>query len=142
MTIRQFATHLKTAIINWWGNDPFTQSAAVAYYTIFSFPALMILYFAVASIFVDQDQLQLQTFQFLNEKFGANAAENFGDIIEKSAPKETNLWAFAIGGFTLLFAGLRLFMQFQKALNHIWETDETELKGIKPLWCVVPFPLG
>lgn len=133
MTIARCASHLKTSIINWWGRDPFTQSAAVAYYTIFSFPALMILYFATASIFVEQDQLQLQTDLYLSETFGANAAAQFGDIIENTAPKETDLWAFVIGGATLLFAGLKLFMQFQKALNHIWETDQTRLKGIKAI---------
>jgi len=133
MTMRQFALCLRDAVVNWWKRDPFTQSAAIAYYTIFSFPALMILYFASASLFIEQDQLQAQTYTFLSDKFGENSASQFKDIIKNSAPDQTSLWAFLIGGATLLFAGLKLFMQFQKALNHIWGISEKFAKGFKAL---------
>ena len=133
LTWREFRTCLKEAVVSWWKRDPFTQSAAVAYYTIFSFPALMILYFASASLFVEQDQLQMQAYGFLSEKFGEASAGQFEQIISNTAPKQSNLSAFAIGGVTLLFAGLKLFMQFQKALNHIWGVDKSAIKGVKAL---------
>lgn len=120
----------KTTVMSWWDNDPFTQSAAVAYYTIFSFPALMILYFACASIFVEEQTLQIQTYDFLAATFGESSAEQFSSIVDNTAPEDTSLLAFIIGGTTLLFAGLRLFLQFQKALNHIWGVREDAKGGI------------
>lgn len=118
--MKQTFHHLKRAVQSWWAHDPFTQSAAVAYYTIFSFPALLILYFASASLFVEKEELHGQTNAFLSQTFGAASAEQFGNIIQNTAPNDTSNIAFVIGGCTLLYAGLRLFLQFQKALNNIW----------------------
>ncbi len=119
--------HLKTTFVSWWKRDPFTQSAAVAYYTIFSFPALMILYFATASMFVERQALQQDAYAFLSERFGQDSAGQFRSIIENTAPQDTSIWAFVVGGATLLYAGLRLFLQFQKALNYIWQVDESSV---------------
>ncbi|MFP4098413.1 MAG: YihY/virulence factor BrkB family protein [Alphaproteobacteria bacterium] len=123
----------KTAVSNWWKRDPFTQSAAVAYYTIFSFPALIILYFATASAFLDEAQLQQQVFGYLQKSFGEDAASRFQTIIQQTAPQETGFWPFAIAGSILVYAALRLFIQLQKALNYIWDVDDNQLSGFKGL---------
>ena len=126
-------TIFKKALTHWWQDDPFTQSAAVAYYTIFSFPAVIILYFAIASLFLKEAQLQQQVFGYLQEMFGKNAAYTFQTIIEHSAPKETSFWPFALAGSILVYAALRLFLQLQKALNTIWEVNESQLSGFRTL---------
>ena len=130
---RRIFMHLKITVTRWWDNDPFTQAAAVAYYTIFSFPALIILYLASASLFLQQDDLQAQTNSFLSEKFGASAAEQFSTIIQNTAPEHTSTLAFVIGGITLLLAALKLFMQLQKALNHVWGLPEVPSGSIATL---------
>ncbi len=135
MIIKEYAKTAWVAINNWWERDPFTQSAAVAYYTIFSFPALMILYFAAASVFVEEHTLKYQTYQFLAQKFGEASASQFREIIERSAPAETSIGAVILGGCVLLYAGLRLFMQLQKALNYIWQVDDKSVSNLrKILW--------
>lgn len=123
----------KKAISNWWEDDPFTQSAAVAYYTIFSFPALIILYFAITSTFLDEAQLQQQVFGYLQKNFGEDAADRFQTIIQQTAPQETGFWPFAVAGSILIYAALRLFIQLQKALNYIWEVDDSQLSAVKGL---------
>ena len=124
---------LKHAVISWWRNDPFTQSAAVAYYTIFSFPALVILYFALASFFLQESELQQQVFGALEGHFGKQATTTFQQIIEATAPEQTGFWPFALAGSILVYAALRLFMQLQKALNYIWRVDESRTTGFKTL---------
>ncbi len=130
---RRAFMHLKNTVARWWDNDPFTQAAAVAYYTIFSFPALIIIYLASASLFLKQEELQAQTNSFLSEKFGASAAEQFTTIIQNTAPEDTSTVAFVIGGVTLLLAALKLFMQLQKALNHVWGLPETPVGSFTTL---------
>jgi len=106
MTMRQFALCLRDAVVNWWKRDPFTQSAAIAYYTIFSFPALMILYFASASLFIEQDQLQAQTYTFLSDKFG----DHIWGISEKFAKGfKALVWRRAVSFSVMLGIGFTLF---------------------------------
>lgn len=122
----QMLKDLKQAAINWWNNDSFTQSAAVAYYTIFSFPALMILYFSVASTFLSNWELQKQTYALFRKYFGPEPTEQFRSIIENSAPEQSSFWASAIAVAILVFASLRLFLQLQKGLNYVWGVAQGE----------------
>lgn len=124
---------LKTAIARWWNNDPFTQSAAVAYYTIFSFPALIILYLGLASIFMQEDAVRGQVFGFLRANFGQDAAETFRTIVANTAPSEQSLLPFIFAGSVLIYAALRLFLQLQKALNYIWDVDDREVSNFRAL---------
>jgi len=125
---------LKRALIQWWRDDPFTQSAAVAFFTIFSFPALMILYFSLASFFMEEWQFQHQVYAFFDDKFGENSAENLRNVIEKTAPEKRQSWAFVVAVTTLLYAALRLFIQLQKALNYVWRVDEAHRPNIRMLF--------
>ncbi len=113
--------HIKKAAIRWYENDPFSQSAAIAYYTIFSFPALVLIYLTIASLFSNRDDLQAQISLYLKHIVGESGVENIKSIIDNTAPDYTNPTAAIIGGGIILFAGLRLFMQLQKTLNMIWE---------------------
>lgn len=124
-------SRLKAATKAWWGNDPFTQSAAVAYYTIFSFPALLILYFTLASFFMAELTLQQQVFGFIRQTFGENAGQLFKSVIQKSAPQQSGFGPIMIASLVLTFAALRLFLQLQKALNHVWQIEDQLLSGLK-----------
>ncbi len=124
---------IRTALARWWENDPFTQSAAVAYYTIFSFPALIILYLGLASIFMHEGAVREQVFGFLGANFGGDAAETFRSIVANTAPTQQSFIPFVFAGAVILWAALRLFMQLQKALNYIWEIDDSEASGFQAL---------
>ncbi|AVX03192.1 hypothetical protein MXMO3_00659 [Maritalea myrionectae] len=124
---------LKTAIGRWWNNDPFTQSAAVAFYTIFSFPALIILYLGLASMFMQEDAVRMQVFGFLRANFGADAAETFRTIVANTAPSEKSFIPFIFAGTVLVYAALRLFLQLQKALNYIWDIDDSKVSNFQAL---------
>lgn len=124
---------LKTAIARWWNNDPFTQSAAVAYYTIFSFPALIILYLGLASIFMQEEAVREQVFGFLRANFGRDAADTFRTIVANTAPSEKSFIPFIVAGTVLVYAALRLFLQLQKALNYIWDIDDRDVSNFRAL---------
>ncbi|WP_424983563.1 YihY/virulence factor BrkB family protein [Maritalea sp. S77] len=125
---------LKTAIARWWNNDPFTQSAAVAYYTIFSFPALIILYLGLASFFMQEEAVREQVFGFLISNFGRDAADTFRTIVANTAPSEKSFIPFIVAGAVLVYAALRLFLQLQKALNYIWDIDDREVSNFRALF--------
>lgn len=105
----------------------------MAYYTIFSFPALIILYLGLASMFVQEDAVRLQVFGFLRSNFGADAAETFRTIVANTAPSEKSFIPFIVAGTVLVYAALRLFLQLQKALNFIWDIDDSKVSNFQAL---------
>ncbi|MET0154792.1 MAG: YihY/virulence factor BrkB family protein [Rickettsiales bacterium] len=128
-----FLACLIRATAAWHKRDPYTQSAAFAYYAIFSFPAAVIIYFAAASIFASKKQSYDRAHNFLSAKFGEEAAAQFETIVRNTTPHDVNFWAFAIGAGTLCFAAVKLFMQLQTALNAVWETSDAGAGGWKSL---------
>jgi membrane protein len=117
---------VKRSVMNWYNNDPFNLSAAIAFYTIFSFPALLLIYLTIAAFFASREDLQLQINEYLENIVGEGNVGNIQAIIENSAPDYTNPLAAIIGIAVLLFAGLKLFLQLQKTLNFIWRVKPAE----------------
>ena len=122
---------LALAIKNWLHDDPFTQSAAAAYYAIFSLPGLMIIIMALAALFFDQEQIETQVLNDISNTLGANTADSIEQIVESTQQEDRDRWAMIIGLATLFFGATGLFVQLQRSLNHIWEV---EVKKSTELW--------
>ena len=54
---RDTGTILKSTIIAWCEKDPFRESAIIAYYAIFSIPALLVIVISLAGIFFGKEVL-------------------------------------------------------------------------------------
>lgn len=114
---------LKNSSVSWYKRDPFTHSAAIAYYTIFSFPALVIVLMAIAGIVFDEETVRRQILSYLRTMFGKQAASNLFETVEKSNVQNDGMVLFIVGVVMLLLTAIRLFMQLQIALNNIWGID-------------------
>lgn len=107
----------------WMDDDPFTHSAAIAYYTIFSLPALLIILMGIGSVFLENGRMEDEIVRYLEGSLGTEAAENIHQAMVNSLGTYDSGWAFLVGAVLLLMTSLRLFMQLQKALNVIWKTE-------------------
>jgi membrane protein len=115
---------------NWFDDDPFTQSAAAAYYAIFSFPGLLIITMSVAAFAFDQQQVETQVVGKLSQMLGAETAQNLNEIAQETQRKDRDVWALVIGLLTLSFGATGLFAHLQRALNQIFEVEVKESAGI------------
>lgn len=115
---------VKHSVKSWLVHDPFASSAAISYYTIFSFPALLIILMAIASLLLDRDYVKDKLTEYLNTMVGAESTQTIMQAMENTALESQGVWAFVVGGGVLLYAAVRLFVQLQKVLNKIW--------GVKP----------
>lgn len=113
---------LKKSIINWYNRDPFTRSAAISYYTIFSFPALLIILMSIANFFIDAHIVESNVVSYMATILGEDGAEQAFKIVDRVNLQENDRLILMFGVFMLFLTSLRLFMQLQKALNEIWET--------------------
>ena len=94
---------LKQTVTSWLDHDPFTNSAAVAFYTLFSFPGIVILLAAAASFVFEDFHLEREITQHLTNVIGPDAAQTIRSTIKDDLePDSYNLTFWLAAGVVLL----------------------------------------
>lgn len=110
------------------------MAAALAYYTVFSLPPLMVILFSVSGWFLPESQgVQQQLMTEVQRLLGERAADLMGTMVEEARlSSDQRWWAIAISLGALLFGATGAFAQLQGALNTAWEVEpDPELAGWK-----------
>ena len=118
---KDLGTLFKNAFKSWNAKDPFRESAVIAYYAIFSLPALLAILVAIAGFAFGQEAVSGQLSDQVSAATSADTAEQVEDMIAKASEKKSSIWATIIGVITLIFGATGVFVQLQKSLNAIWE---------------------
>ncbi len=125
----------KKAGSKWLDADPFRQSATVAYYAVFSIPALLVIIIALAGLAFGRDAVQGEISGQIELALGQETAQSIENIIAKSSEEKTSILATIIGFITLIVGSTAVFGELQTSLNQIWEvrvvTKKKWLKTIK-----------
>lgn len=121
---------LKTTFIEWNKEDPFAQSAAVAYYAIFSLPGLLIIVVTIIGSILGEENASQKISSQVVEMIGKGSAEDIQEMIDNARIKNNTVVATIIGVATLLFGATGLFFQLQKSLNSIWQVQKSKKAGI------------
>jgi membrane protein len=125
---------LKMAFKEWMQKDPFRQSAIIAYYSIFSLPALLVIIIATAGLFFGREAVSGKIYEQISGMIGPDTAKQVENMIAEASKTKDSIWATIIGLITLLIGATGVFEQLQKTLNIIWEVKADEnKKGIWPL---------
>ncbi len=119
--IKHFGKLLKKTFKVWNAKDPFRESSIIAYYSIFSIPALLTIIIAVAGMFFGRDGVSGYIYQQLGATMGMATAASIRDMISKASATGNSVWATILGVATLLLGATGVFAQLQKSLNIIWE---------------------
>jgi membrane protein len=114
---------LKQTFQKWNQEEPFRLSAVIAYYAIFSLPALLIIVINVAGAVFGEQNVSDEVFVQINEMMGADAAENVRTMIGKASETSPSVIGNIIGIGTLLFGATGVFYQLQISLNQIWNVE-------------------
>jgi len=112
----------------WNKADPFRQSAIIAYYAIFSIPALLVIVIACAGLAFGQEAVQGEISQQISSIMGNETAAQIEGIIAKAGEKKQSIWATIISIITLIFGATGVFAQLQISLNQIWEVKASAKK--------------
>lgn len=113
-------TVLIKAFKNWLDDDPFTHSAASAYYAIFSFPGLIIISMGIAAFAFSEGEVQNAINGQLTQFLGPETAQNLAEIVEETQMQNRDTLALIAGIATLIFGATGLFAHLQRSLNHIF----------------------
>jgi membrane protein len=126
---------LKTTSSEWIEKDPFRQSAVIAYYAIFSLPALLVLVINFAGYFFGVEAVNGKILAEVQDTMGQDTADEMKQMLLKASGGKDSVWATIIGVITLLVGSTGVFVELQKSLNIIWEVKASKKKS--GIWALV-----
>ena len=102
-------------------DNGFRLAAAMAYYTVFSLPALLVISVSVAGFFVDSEAVEKRITQEVSSVTDTGGSELIATMLDKGSETKGSWWAVLVGVGILLFGASTTFAQLQAALNEVWE---------------------
>ena len=130
MNIKGIITLIKNTFSEWSEDKASRLAAALAYYTIFSIPPLLIIAIAIAGQVFGQEAAQNQIVAQFSSLIGADSAEALQAMITNAQQPGESIAAAIFGVIILLFGASGVFGQLQDALNTIWEVEPKQGRGI------------
>lgn len=104
-------------------------AASIAFYTIFSLPAVLILVVFVGGVFYGEQAMQGQLYSQIETHVGPNIAAQLENILKNVEIGDSGAIAKTIGIATLMFSATTVFVNIQIALNDIWGVRAKPEKG-------------
>jgi membrane protein len=105
-------------------------SAALAYYTIFSLPGLIIIVIWVSEIFYNgKDGVEGTIYKQIGDLIGPGPALQIQETIKNSAISSEGSFATIIGLVTLIIGATSVFGEIQDSINQIWRLKAKPKKG-------------
>jgi membrane protein len=104
-------------------------SAALAYYTIFSLPGLLLMVIWVSDIFWGREAIDRSIYGQLNDFVGHDAATQIQETIRSASLSNDSTWATVIGIGSLIIGATGVFSEIQDSINQIWHLKAKPRKG-------------
>ena len=125
-SIKTFFKLLKRTYQSWIGNDPWAESAIIAYYTLFSLPSLLIIVVSIAGYFFGREAVQGRITKEVGDFIGVDAAKAIESMISSAAVTQNSTWAVIFGVSMLLFGATGVFFRLKMSMNNIWNVAAKE----------------
>lgn len=111
---------IKKTAINWNNAGPWRQGAILAYYSIFSLPALLLIIIVFAGYFFGEDAVSKELSAQISTLTGTETARAVEIMVANASETGSSRIAIIIGLGLLLFGATSLFYHLQLSLNRIW----------------------
>ena len=114
---------LRATAGQWAKSDAPTQSAALAFYTLFSMAPVLMVTVAIAGPLFGEDATRAEIERQVRSQVGAQVAEAVHQVLLSAADPRNSRLAGTLGVLVLLLGATAAFVQLQEALNAIWEVQ-------------------
>jgi membrane protein len=106
------------------------MAAAIAYYTVFSLPPLLILLVSLLGVFWGAESVQGAIEHQFAQLAGRQAAAQLHTMMTNArGPGDGGVLSSVLGVAALLFGATGAFVQLQGALNRVWEVEPDPASG-------------
>ena len=130
MTLGPLKSSVTAALRDAVEDDVFSLSAAIAYYTLFSLPPVLVVMVAVASVAFGTEAVVEMLSAQVRDLVGPGAGDAIRTMIEEGGEVGGGLGTSIAGLAALLFGATGAFGQLRKALNRAWEVEPEEGGGL------------
>lgn len=121
---------LKKSVQKFFNDNTFSLAATIAFYTIFSLPAISIISIEIAGSFYDDSLVRDQLYQQIKLLMGETSANQIDTLITKANLLHDSFIMQVVGIGTLLFSATTVFAALQQSLNTIWHIKPVPKKEI------------
>jgi len=120
---------VKKTVKKFFSDDCMNMAAAMAYYTIFSLPPLLLILITIGSVMFDRQQVEGAIESQMQSVMDAEQIDAMTDRVKDTG---SGTVASIIGVTLLLFSATAVLAQLQTALNRVWDVDpESQTGGIR-----------
>jgi membrane protein len=113
----------KGAVNTFIESESMLLTAALAFYTIFSLPPLLIIIISIAGTLLGEEEVRENLFQQFEEVFGRDGANMIQNMLDSFQQDETGWAGTALWIGILVFTSTTFFVTMQNALNKIWSVQ-------------------
>ncbi len=121
IAVQFYWTVLKETVSKFIEDDAFTHAAALAYYTIFSLPPMLLIILFSATRFYDETEVKSAIFGEIETMIEPESALQLSQTLDKLQVFEPSFWATVLGIGILVFTSTTVFVTMQNALNQIFQ---------------------
>lgn len=112
---------LKDSKKNFQKGEPIVYSAAIAFFTIFSLPAILIFLSLIGSFFFSEEAVQKEIVTHIEELVSKEAGEQVSAVLKNVTNIPVGFWSILIGVVVIIKSSTIIFFIIQKALNAVWQ---------------------
>jgi len=128
---------IKMAFADFFSNKVLKLSAALAYYTVFSLPGLLIIIIWVSDIFLGEAAVRGSVYKQIAAFVGPDAALQIQETIRNATLSAESNFATIVGITTLVIGATSVFGEIQDSINQIWHLKAKPRKGMGLLKMVI-----
>jgi membrane protein len=112
---------LKDSYKNFQRNEPIVYSAAIAFFTIFSLPAILIVLTLAGSMFFSEEEVRTEIVNQMEDLMSEEVGGQVQDLLENVTQIPFGFWSILIGVVVVIKSATIIFFIMQKALNAVWQ---------------------
>lgn len=119
--------YIKRAFTEFIDDDCPTMAAAMAYYTVFSLPALLFIILTIASYAISEQEAERAIQQQAGSYIGGGSSGAIATMMRTASERgSAGVFGTVISAIVLLVGATTAFAQLQTALNRAWEVAPDE----------------
>lgn len=112
---------VKKAGKNFTKNDPITLGGALAFFTIFASPPILIMLIFLTGLITGEEMASREIFDILSSSIGQEGADLIQNIVRNYFVEGISLLERIVSGIIFIFASSTYFIIIQRSLNQIWQ---------------------
>lgn len=120
---------LKQSVVGFVTGDSFIHASSIAFYTIFSLPAILLISLSVGSTLFERSDVQRELVSQVGALIGRASALEVENILIHAARSTDTFFARVVGILTLVISATSVFLSLQLSINQIWKIKPKPKRG-------------